>query len=267
MNTTAHDGNDNLRYAEYVLGVLDADSRAAVAQEVQTTDEAAAAVALWQRRLMPLTDDIESVLPAPYVWARIHDDLQLDTPARIVQRKGLWNNLALWHWVGIGASAVAVALVAVIVTPNHEAAPVVASASSSAGYMVSTIQQDNGVTGWTATMDLDHARIVVVPGAPAALADGHAPELWLIPEGGKPISVGMITRDAPTTITLDPSLLAKLGPTAALAVSVEPIGGSPTGQPTGAVIAKGAISGSTDSRDHVARVAALFNGNVDRPSA
>ncbi|MEW5319131.1 MAG: hypothetical protein WDW38_010301 [Sanguina aurantia] len=189
----------------------------------------------------------------------------LDTAVnRVVQRKGLWNNLALWHWVGIGASAVAVALVVVVATPNRETAPVVAS---SAGYMVSTIQQDNGVTGWTATMDLDHARIVVVPASPAALADGHAPKLWLIPEGGKPISVGMITRDTPTTIALDPSVLAQLGPQAALAVSVEPIGGSPTGQPTGAVIAKGAISGSTDSRDHVARVAAMFNGNLDRPSA
>ena len=47
MNTAAEEANHNLRYAEYVLGVLDADARAAVAQEIQTTDEAAAAVALW----------------------------------------------------------------------------------------------------------------------------------------------------------------------------------------------------------------------------
>jgi len=264
MNTTATDGNDNLRYAEYVLGVLDADARAAVAQEVQTTDEAAAAVALWQRRLMPLTDDLPSVPPAPYVWARIHDALQLDMPARVTPRRGLWNNLPLWHWLGLGASAVAVALIVVVVAPYRASTPVVATSS---GYMVSTIAQNNGVTGWTATMDLDHARMVVVPGAPAALADGHAPELWLIPAGGKPISVGIIRPDAPTTIALDPSLLKNLGPTALLAVSVEPIGGSPTGQPTGAVIAKGSISGSTDSQDHVVRVAAILNGVVDHPAA
>lgn len=263
MNTTANDGNDNLRYAEYVLGVLDADSRAAVAQEVQTTDEAAAAVALWQRRLMPLTDEIVGVAPAPYVWARIHDYLQLDAPARVIQRKGLWNNLALWHWVGIGASAVAVALIVVVSAPNREQTPV---SVASAGYMVSVIKQDNGVAGWTATMDLDRARIVVVPSAPAELASGHAPELWLIPDGGKPISVGMIKRDAPTTIALDSSLLAKLGPTAALAVSVEPVGGSPTGQPTGAVIAKGAISGSAESHEHVVRVATTASVIVVHPS-
>jgi len=39
-------------------------------------------------------------------------------------------------------------------------------------------------------------------------------------------------------------MVARLGPTALLAVSVEPPGGSPTGQPTGPVIAKGAIGGA-----------------------
>ena len=243
MNTPIEDGNNNLRYAEYVLGVLDADTRAEVAHEVLVSGEAATAVALWQRRLMPLTDTIGNVTPAPYVWARIHDSLQLDAPARETPRKGLWNNLQLWHWLGIGASAVAVALLVVVSLPRPTPTPTVVNA----GYMASTIQQDNGSTGWTATMDLQHARMVVVPATPVAFAQGRAPELWLIPAGGKPISVGMIARDKPTTLALDPALLAQLGPTAALAVSVEPVGGSPTGQPTGAVIAKGTIGAAPDA--------------------
>jgi anti-sigma-K factor RskA len=242
MNTSADDGNDELRYAEYVLGVLDADARAAVAHEVATTSEAAVAVTLWQRRLMPLADEIDGSTPAPYVWARIQDTLQLATPDRTQPRKGLWDNLQLWRWLGIGASAVAVALL-VVSLPRTARTPTVVSV----GYMASTIQQDNGSTGWTATMDLEHARMVVVPAMPVAFAEGHAPELWLIPAGGKPISVGMIARDRPVTLAIDPTLLAQLGPTAALAVSVEPIGGSPTGQPTGPVIAKGAISVAADT--------------------
>ncbi len=238
MNTAADE--DSLRYAEYVLGVLDADARAAVAREIETTGEAATAVALWQRRLMPLAESIEEVLPAPQVWRRIRDALQFDVPARVRSHKGLWNNLPLWHWLGIGAGVVAATLLVVVSLPHLAPRP----AAVSAGYMASTIQQDNGVTGWTATMDLQRARMVVVPATPAAFAEGRAPELWLIPPGEKPIAVGMIARDKPTTLALDPALLARLGPTAALAVSVEPIGGSPTGQPTGAVIAKGAISGA-----------------------
>lgn len=248
MNMPIEDGNNNLRYAEYVLGVLDADTRAQVVHEMQTSDEAATAVALWQRRLMPLADEIAEVAPAPYVWARIHDDLQLDAPARVRPRQGLWNNLPLWHWLGIGASAMAIALLVVVSLPRPTPAPTVVNA----GYMAATIQQDNGSTGWTATMDLQHARMVVVPATPVAFAQDRAPELWLIPAGGKPISVGMIARDKPTTLPLDPGLLAQLGPTAALAVSVEPVGGSPTGQPTGAVIAKGAIGAAPDAAGKVA---------------
>lgn len=263
MNTPADEGNHNLRYAEYVLGVLDADTRAEVAREVMVSDEAATAVALWQRRLLPLADTIADVTPPPYVWARIHDALQLDAPARAATpaRKGLWNNLPVWHWLGMGATAAAVALLVVVNLPPRAPAPV----ETQAGYMAATIQQDNGSTGWTATMDPQRRRMVVVPATPVAFEPGKAPELWLIPAGGKPISVGMIALDKPTTIALDPALVARLGTTALLAVSVEPTGGSPTGQPTGAVIAKGAINAATPGTPH--KVALRGNGATQRGSA
>lgn len=248
MNTPTHDGNHNLRYAEYVLGLLDADTRAEVAREMASSDEAATAVALWQRRLMPLADSLDEVAPAPYVWARIRDALQLDEPARAPLRdarvrQGLWNNLPLWHWLGLGASALAVALLVVVSLPRS----VPTSTSTHAEYMAATIQQDNGSTGWTATLDLQNARMIVVPATPIAFEAGHEPELWLIPSGGKPISVGMIARDKPTLLPLAPALLAQLSGTAALAVSVEPTGGSPTGQPTGAVIGTGSIGSTPDT--------------------
>ncbi len=265
MNTPADQDNSQLRYAEYVLGVLDADARAAVAHEVETSSAAAVAVDLWQRRLLPLADAIPEVTPAPYVWARIHDALQLAAPARAAQpqRRGLWNNLPLWHWLGIGASALAVALLVVVMLPRtNPRAPVQAEGLA---YMASTIQQDNGTTGWTATMDLHHARMVVVPATPVALAPGRAPELWLIPAGKNPVAVGMIARDKPPTIALDPAMLARLGPPAALAVSVDPPGGSPTGQPTGPVIAKGAIGAAPDASS--GKVAALSPRHPGPPLA
>lgn len=261
MNTPADDGNNHLRYAEYVLGVLDADLRAEVAREVETSSEAATAVALWQRRLMPLADTITDVAPAPYVWARIHHALGLDTPTRAKPKSGgLWNNLPLWHWLGIGASALAVALLVVVSLPRSAPTPAVVNAS----YMAATIQQDDGSAGWTATMDPQRGRMVVVPATPIAFETGRAPELWLIPAGGKPIAVGMIAHDKPTTIALDAALVAQLGPTALLAVSVEPIGGSPTGQPTGAVVAKGAIGASSDAGS--LKVSLNGDGQVNRTS-
>jgi len=44
MNTPADDGKTICATPNYVLGVLDADARAAVAHEVATTSEAAVAV-------------------------------------------------------------------------------------------------------------------------------------------------------------------------------------------------------------------------------
>ena len=44
MNTHNDDDRNNLRYAEYVLGVLDADARAAVAREIASSDEAATSI-------------------------------------------------------------------------------------------------------------------------------------------------------------------------------------------------------------------------------
>lgn len=240
MNAPLDRHPDDLRHAEYVLGVLDADARAAVEQEIRTDPQAARAVALWQRHLLPLAEDIASVEPPPYVWARIQSSLGLrpSSPAQPADRAGWWDNLRLWRWVGLGASMVAAAAIVFTLTR-----PTPAPVAVNANYMVSSIAQDNGVVGWTATMDLSHHRLLVVPATPATLASNRDAQLWLIPPGGKPMSLGVIARGQPTSVNLQPALLKQLSDRALLAVSVEPSGGSPTGQPTGPVVAKGAIRG------------------------
>lgn len=241
MNMPADHDRDDLRYAEYVLGVLDADARAAAEREIRDDPQAAAAVIWWQRHLLPLSEDIPAIAPADYVWVRLQSVLGLarDVAAPVPARRRLWDSLPLWRWLGIGASALAVACLVVLFT-----APRPAPTAIGAHYMVSSIRQDNGITGWTAAMDIRHAQMVVVPATPAAIAGDRSPELWLIPPGGKPMALGVIARDKPTTVKLRPDLLAHLSAKALLAVSVEPAGGSPTGQPTGPVVAKGSISGT-----------------------
>jgi anti-sigma-K factor RskA len=62
--------------------------------------------------------------------------------------------------------------------------------------------------------------------------------LWLIAEGGAPVSLGLLEPQGPSRITVPDDLRPVLAG-ATLAVSDEPPGGSPTGQPTGAVLAAG----------------------------
>lgn len=243
MNTPLDNEPEDLRYAEYVLGVLDADARAAVEREIASDPRAAAEVARWQQHLLPWAEDVPAMAPPEYVWARIQSGLGGGrTPQRSAvpeARRGWWNSLSLWRGFAFGSAAVAVAcIIALIVVPRTSFTP---PATPAVAYMASAIAQNDGQVGWTATMDLQHARMVVVPAKPQAIPAGRAPELWLIPAGQKPIAVGMIAANAPTTIALPPALVARLGSTAALAVSVEPPGGSPTGQPTGPVIGKGSI--------------------------
>jgi anti-sigma-K factor RskA len=236
MNTPLPDEESDLRYAEYALGVLDADARAAVEREMAQSDAAAAAVALWRRRLMPLAAEIADREPPPHLWQRIRAELGFDAPLRAERPAGLWENVRLWHWLSLAAGAVAAAcIVALFLVVRRPATP-------SLPYMASTLAQKSGNVGWTATMDIINARIIIVPAAPQSLVAGRAPELWLIAKGGKPIAIGMISTTTPITLPLGPALLPRVGPTAVLAVSVEPPGGSPTGQPTGPVIATGAIA-------------------------
>lgn len=239
MNTPYEDGDrNNLRYAEYVLGVLDADARAAVAREVATNDEAAVAVALWQRRLTPLTDSLPEVAPSPDVWSRIRERLRWDGPGPSPESNGLWNSLGFWRWLGVGTSVVAMACLVMLL-----GSPLWSTREGVHGVLlVSSIREESGAADWTATVDLDRKEIVVVPAAAIRISGDRSTQLWLIPAGQAPISVGVFKHDTTTILALSPELLARLGPTAALAVSVEPQGGSPTGQPTGPVIAKGAIS-------------------------
>ena len=66
-------------------------------------------------------------------------------------------------------------------------------------------------------------------------------ELWLIPQGGRPHSLGLIQPGQPIRLTIPPELSGSVIKDATLAVSLEPPGGSPTGQPTGPVIAAGPL--------------------------
>lgn len=246
MNSPMPPNHEELRYAEYVLGVLDADARALVEQEMLRDPAAAAAVALWLQHLIPLSEDIAPVTPADYVWARIREAIGFDMSAQPgvtpPSRSGWWNSLQLWRWVGAGATVAAAASFALwFTTPHTPSAPVTAAAP---GYMVASIQQNNGVAGWTATMDLKQGSMVIVPASPDAYPTNRATELWLIPPGANPISLGVFRPNQATTVKLTPALMARLSAKALLAVSLEPLGGSPTGLPTGAVVAKGALSGA-----------------------
>lgn len=70
---------------------------------------------------------------------------------------------------------------------------------------------------------------------------GVSLQLWVIPQNGAPRSLGLINETGETKLVLT-GMDAKLADGLVFALSKEPPGGSPTGQPTGSVMCKGAIA-------------------------
>ncbi|KVA11369.1 anti-sigma factor [Burkholderia latens] len=241
MNTPA-DHDPELRCAEYALGVLDADARRALEQSAARDPALQATLERWQRRFAPLADDITPVDPPARIWTRIQHDLGFAAAplARgAAPAGGWWNSVRLWRWLGIGASAAALGLLAVNVIRVDEAPPRPTAEGSK--YMAATLARPDGVAQWTATVDLRRARMVVVPANTPPVAADRSTELWLIPPNAKPISLGVFASNAPTSMPLPQAIIAQLDPRAVLAVSLEPRGGAPHGQPTGPVLASGAM--------------------------
>ncbi|MGY2043438.1 anti-sigma factor [Pseudomonas pergaminensis] len=86
----------------------------------------------------------------------------------------------------------------------------------------------------------DHLQ--VEPLTLAAIEPTRALELWVIPTGGKPISLGLVPVAGKGRIPLSTEQQALLKAPVTLAVSLEPQGGSPTGQPTGPVLYQGQLA-------------------------
>lgn len=239
MNTPLSGPND-IRCAEYVLGVLDGTERWQFEQAMQRDPQLATSVANWQNYLMPLNDDIVDIEPPSYVWVRVQKDLGLALANRPRPRAGFWNNLRGWRWIGIGSSIAAVALAVLLVLPPR--APTVTETGHD-GYRIASLIREGGTAGWTAIVDVEHARMLVAPAGNIPFVANRSTELWLIAPGGQPASLGLIAADRPTVVAISKATLASLDAHAVLAVSLEPRGGSPTGQPTGPVLAQGAIGG------------------------
>ncbi len=72
-------------------------------------------------------------------------------------------------------------------------------------------------------------------------ADGKRPELWVIPEGGAPRSLGMI-RDDGGSLAIDPAVRPLLRGGATLAITLEDAATGPHAAPTSAPILIGKIT-------------------------
>ncbi len=223
-------GDDaDLLAAEYALGVLDGPDRLAAERRAAIDPAFARDVEAWQGRLGALSAEVTDAPPPPHVWAGVAQ--RLDGPDNVVELR-LRRSLGLWRGAAAAAAAIAAALALVVVWPHPAPAP----APVLTARLAATAR---GPTVFVAFYDPGRKAIVLTPASVSAAHD-RSPELWLIPAGGKPIALGVAAFESSVQLIPAASLVSVGSGT--LAVSVEPKGGSPTGQPTGPVIATGQLT-------------------------
>jgi anti-sigma-K factor RskA len=225
-------GSDDLVAAEYVLGVLPAGERQAVGRRIETDRAFARLVDAWEVRLSPLGASYPEIAPPEGVKAAIDRRLfaSSDASATGAGRAGLWSSLTFWR--GLAAAAVLALAVAIAV-------PYVAPPPEQTGIrLVASLAGESTDVRYLAVYDAaNHA--VGLSHVAGERAAGKDFELWMIEGKNAPVSMGVIPSGPTVHIELTPALQQKLAQGAVLAISLEPAGGSPTGQPTGPVVAAG----------------------------
>ncbi|MFC6390368.1 anti-sigma factor [Methylorubrum zatmanii] len=237
----------DLRAAEYVLGTLDAGERAAFERERAVDPAAEAALRAWERRLAPLALAAPEIEPGAGIWQGIRDRIAREgtdgagteasgpdraTAANDNRLGDLRRQLRLWRFTAAGAGLVAAGLALLVLTglPRREA-------GQGEGRYVAVVTSAGDLPALIVSVDTAAGTARVRPVAAQAPA-GQSLELWYVGPGAAPKPLGLLDAAA-TRLRLPPE--AGRGGEGVIAVSVEPPGGSPTGQPTGPVIYTGKL--------------------------
>jgi len=180
------------------------------------------------------------------VWLRVRTELGWSPVEGAKPTR--WNDVRTWRIASALAATIAVVaiLFALRAPPPAPVAPpappVVVAPVEPAPSPVTVLARDDGSTGWIASIDAAAGKIRLAPVPVPADAQGRVNELWVIPEGQAPISLGAVSHDKAQTIDVSEALRATLRVGATLAVSLEPATGMPHAAPTGPIVAKGGIT-------------------------
>lgn len=225
---TMLDENDIALAGEYVLGLLDSPANALAAARVATDAEFADEVAAWSKRLQPMVDGNDTPVSTD-VWHKIAAAL----PEQSDQNNSNGN---VWLWKSLaGVSTIAAAIMAVILL--QQPVPVVQPEPSIP--LIAALGSETGKASLTARYDSDDGQMLLTP---VSLDTGELyPELWVIPADGTPRSLGIVSGDSPSEISIDAGLRDFIDQGATLAITPEPQTGGPGGKPSGPILASGKI--------------------------
>jgi anti-sigma-K factor RskA len=222
---------------EYVLGTLDATERAVVAARRQRERELDAAISAWEARLAPLMDEIAPIAPPDHLLDLIMG--QIGGVAGNNEIALLQRRLRTWRIATLAACAVAASLV-LFVAMSTRAPPLPGQ------NFVAVLQHDAASPAFIVSVDVAARSLTIRPVAAAPQTD-RSYELWLVSKRlSAPRSLGVVQNAAFTVASSRLSgLPRKVVRDSTFAVTLEPLGGSPSGLPTGPILYSGTLVQAT----------------------
>lgn len=213
--------------AELALGLLEGEERAVALRRMLADPTFARDVERWREQFGALFAAVPAVAPAPELGERVI--ARLDGPRRATP--GYWKPLAL-------ASSLAAAslLGLLVVRPDPTLTPPVTIAPPApmvAAFMVEGIDAPIVATYDSSTRKLS------MPG-PMPVPAGRSAQLWAIVGDQAPRPLGLF-QQAGDRVEADAGMMPAIPAGTKFAISFEPAGGSPTGLPTGPVVASATL--------------------------
>ena len=206
--------------AEYVLGTLRGRARRRFERWL-VSPQVGDIVKGWEARLAGLEPQLAPVTPPATVWHGIEDKLEL----RKLRRR------PAARWLAIAASLAFFVMAGILLT--YRQPPDVPQLART---QESLLQADPQTIYWRVEVLGDNQELELHVQNTYDLPAGKAHELWALPEGGAPVSLGLLPQTGEQRRVLTPAQQAAIAGAKQIAVSLEPEGGSPTGAPTGPVL-------------------------------
>ncbi len=242
-------GPDSLA-AEYALGVLEGEDLAAAQRMFLADREFAEAVRWWRYRLACMSEEAGEMEPSADVWPAIERLLEeradgggvsTHRPLQEPRAKGLpgWS-------LGVGmasAAAVAAAITLVLVQPagGPLPSPIETAAPVAGERLIAQLQSEDGGLTLAGYVDPQSGQIAL-NAAGFAPGEGQATELWVVPAGGAPQSLGLIPASGNFERALTAAEQAALVDGASLAVTYENAADAPHEAPTTEILVIGGLT-------------------------
>ena len=237
--------------AEYVLGTLHGGARRRFAAWLAADAALRRTVAEWEARLNPMASAVPEAVPPPRLWDKVAAAIGARKPVAH-GRTSIWDSLLFWRGFSLTASGLAAVLAVFVATRPPQIVERVQlvervvekpmrvsdGANPWQPSFVATLKDREGKTMMMLYVGRNSDELWVKYESDSMPKDASL-ELWGLDAAGQPKSLGLIKNSGNNTMKLPAMAEKSVNTFKMLAVSMEPVGGSKTGAPTGPVMYQG----------------------------